>query len=93
MINGASTTPETTTVPKQMGTAKCDRPATPRGRSNGSVDAIEAHLYVNCFLDCRSLDMDCKRMSDDKTKMISHQESGMWIKAVQIFEQAVYEDL
>jgi len=89
----AGTTPDMPTDPKQKGTPKPDRPATPGTKiSRSDDDDTEDEEYVSCFLECLGLDPDCKRMMDDETKMLAHHERKMVIKAIPIFQQAVNED-
>jgi hypothetical protein len=89
----AGTTPDKPTDPKQKGTPKPDRPATPGCESSSSDDDdTEDEEYVSCFQEWLCLDSDCKRMLDDEMKMLAHHERKMGNKAIPIFQQAVNED-
>jgi len=89
----AGTTPDKPTDPKQKGTPKPDRPATPGSESSCSDDDdTEDEEYVRCLLEWLDLDPDCKKMMDYEMKMLAHHERKMGNQAVHIFQQAVNED-
>jgi hypothetical protein len=91
--NEAGTTPDKPTHPKQKGTPIPDRPATLGSESCGSDDDdTRDDEYVSCFLEWLGLDPDCKRIMDDKTKMLAHHERQIGNKAVPIFQHALSED-
>jgi len=85
----AGTTPEKPTHPKQYGTPKPNRPASPSCESSSSEDDTKDEDYMSCILEWLGLDPDCKTMLDDETKMLAHHERRMGSKAVPIFQQAV----
>jgi hypothetical protein len=81
------------TNPKQKGTPKPDRPATPGSKSRSSDDDdTEDEEYVICLLEWLGHDPDCNRMLDNETKVLAHHVRTMGNKAVPIFQQAVNED-
>jgi len=89
----AGTTPDKPTDPKQKGTPKPDRPATPGSEGSSSEDDdTEDEEYMSCFLEWLGLDLDCMRMMDDEMKILAHHERTMGNKAVPIFQQGVNED-
>jgi hypothetical protein len=89
----AGITPDKPPNPKQKGTPKPDRPATPGSeRSSSNDDNTEDEKYVSCFLEWLSLDPDCKRMLDDEMKMLAHHVRKLGNKAIPIFQQAVNND-
>ena len=89
----AGTTPEKPTNPKQRGTPKPDQPATPGSKSSSSDDDnTEDEEYVSSFLEWVGLNLDCKRMLDDETKMLAHHETKIGNKAVPILQQALNKD-
>jgi hypothetical protein len=89
----ASTTQEQPKDTKRIGTPIPDRAATPSGESNSSDDdPSDDEDFVSCLAESLSLDMDCKRMFEDETKMLTHNEREMGQKAVPVIEQAVNED-
>jgi hypothetical protein len=47
---------------------------------------------VGCFLESISLDPNCNRILDDKSKMLKHHEWILHNKVLPIFQQAVNED-
>jgi len=87
----AGTTPEKPIDPKQKGTPKPDWPATPSS-SDDDDDNSEDEEHVCCFLLWLGLDLDCKRMLNDETKILGSHERKVGNEAVPVFQQAVSED-
>ena len=66
----AGTTPEKSTNPREKGTPKPDRPATPSSESCISDDDIsEQNKYGSCLLESVILDPGCKKMLHNETEM------------------------
>jgi hypothetical protein len=87
----AGTTPEHPTGPKQNGTPIPVLPATPSSESTSSDDDTEEE-YVSGFVELLGPNAKCKRMMDDKTRMLAHHRTKTVNKAIPIFQQVVNED-
>jgi len=82
----AGTTPEKPTYPKLKGTTMPNQPATPCRECSSCVNDTKDEEYVSCFLEWHSLDPDCKRMLNNETNMLAHQERNVGGKSIPIWQ-------
>jgi len=88
----ATVTPAMPTDHKLKGSPKANLPATPGCESNSSDDDPEDAEYVSCLLELLGLNLDCKRMLHDQTKMFAHNKTIVGNNAIPIVQQAENED-
>ena len=83
----AGTTREEPSDSKRTGTPKSDQPATPGSQSSGFDDNdTEDEKSTCCFLGWLGIDTDCKRILDDKVKILAHHKRRMGNTAIYIVQ-------
>lgn len=78
---------------KENGTRQPDWPATLDSKSSRSENnENEDKEYLSCIMDWLRLDPDCKRMFDNMTMILAHNERFIGNKSMPLFQQARNED-